>query len=352
MLLEVKVLQISVGIKKICDKKHVKSHDVSQMMMDTEGKLISRKIDQEVFKEKLANLTFHHEYSFSFVEHKKFRELLTYLNPDVKHITRNTLKAKVLNVNGRERQIVAETLQNCHGRICLTSDMWTSNASQSYICLTAHFIDENWVLRSFVLNLRHFPPSHTAAAMNTFLLNLLREWGIQHKIYSITLDNASSCNKLQDLLRASLSREHPLPANGEYFHVRCGAHVLNLIVQDGLKLIDEAVVKLRKATNWVDASEGRILAFVDCAKRAGCLVKKGLSRDSLTRWNSTWDMIDRALIYKPAFLLLGEEDMNFTHKLTESEWFRTERIWKLLKPFSHITEVFFGKKVSYCKFVL
>lgn len=64
----------------------------------------------------------------------------------------------------------------------------------------------------------------------------------------------------------------------------------------------------------------------------------------LSQWNFTFDMLERALMYKAAFVLLGEEDRNFTYKLTEVEWFRVDRMYSLLKPFSEITTIFSGRK--------
>ena len=32
------------------------------------------------------------------------------------------------------------------GRVCLIFDLWTSIATDGYICVTTHFIDANWVL--------------------------------------------------------------------------------------------------------------------------------------------------------------------------------------------------------------
>ena len=119
---------------------------------------------------------------------------------------------------------------------------------------------------------------------------------------------------------------------------------MNLIVQDGLKVVDEAVLKLRQATNWIDASEGRKIAFVECGRSVGCDFKKGLIRDTLNRWNSTHDMLERAFLYKKAFDKLAVEDKNFTLNLTEVEWYRVEHICVLLRPFKDITTLFSGSK--------
>jgi len=43
----------------------------------------------------------------------------------------------------REKQKVKFMLNDCHGRICLTSDLWTSLTTDGYMCLTTHFIDKN-----------------------------------------------------------------------------------------------------------------------------------------------------------------------------------------------------------------
>jgi len=40
---------------------------------------------------------------------------------------------------------------------------------------------------------------------------------------------------MQDMLCDTLSVHAQLPSGGKFFHVCCGAHVLNLIVNEGLK---------------------------------------------------------------------------------------------------------------------
>ena len=47
------------------------------------------------------------------------------------------------------------------------------------------------------------------------------------------------------MLHDTLNLHARLPCGGEFFHVRCGAHVLNLVVNEGLKLIDVGIIKVK-----------------------------------------------------------------------------------------------------------
>ena len=46
--------------------------------------------------------------------------------------------------------------------------------------------------------------------------------------------------------------------------MRCCAHVLNLIVQDGLKVAEVALQKIRDNIKYVRASESRKIVFTEC----------------------------------------------------------------------------------------
>ena len=37
-------------------------------------------------------------------------------------------------------------------RLCLTNDTWTSIQNFNYMCLTCHFIDDDWKLHKRILN--------------------------------------------------------------------------------------------------------------------------------------------------------------------------------------------------------
>ncbi|XP_021775206.1 uncharacterized protein LOC110739061 [Chenopodium quinoa] len=92
----------------------------------------------------------------------------------------------------------------------------------------------------------------------------LRSKGIERKICSMTIDNASNMDSMVRKLQIELDAMAKLPLDGKYFHVRCSAHILNLIVKEGLKVIDESIAKDQENVKYVDSSEARLIRFKRC----------------------------------------------------------------------------------------
>ena len=74
----------------------------------------------------LAKAIIKHNLPFSFIEYEGIRKIFSYLNLDVKLIYRNTSKADVLKLYKNEKDDVKNKLKSILGRICLTSNLWTS----------------------------------------------------------------------------------------------------------------------------------------------------------------------------------------------------------------------------------
>lgn len=329
-------------------KRHVKNCkrrnilDVGQMILDssTSGSLLNRlpNVDLDVFREMLAIAVVRHDLPFQFAEYDGIRRCFSYLNPEAKLVSRNTLKADILKMFKREKDKLKEELSVVRSRISLTFNCWTSITTDGYISLTAHFIDNNWTLQKRTLNFRFMPPPHTGVHMSDQVCSMLKDWGIQKKIMSITLDNASSNDVFSDVIKSELD----LVCDGDYFHVRCCAHILNLIVQDGLKEIDEAVGKVRDSVKYCKGSQARRQRFLGCVAHVELDCARGLCQDVTTRWNSTYLMLESVLYYKKAFLHFQKVDANYIHCPTTDEWGRIEKIFKFLKVFYEVTKVFSG----------
>jgi len=67
-----------------------------------------------------------------------------------------------------------------------------------------------------------------------------------------------------------------------------------------------------------------------------------LRQDIVTRWNSTYLMLDSALAYRKAYARLALVDCSYKTCPSEEEWARVETITKLLEPFYNITTLFSG----------
>ena len=73
---------------------------------------------------------------------------------------------------------------------------------------------------------------------------------------------------MQDILKSHLGMSNSLLCDGEFFHIRCSAHILNLIVQEGLKVASEALHKIRESVKYVKASDGRMKKFDKCVRES------------------------------------------------------------------------------------
>lgn len=87
----------------------------------------------------------------SVVENEGFRNTMATLEPRYNIPSRQHITDVALPKLYRE---VKATVLDSAERVTLTCDAWTSRATQSYVTLTAHHIDEHWNLKSHVLQTR------------------------------------------------------------------------------------------------------------------------------------------------------------------------------------------------------
>ncbi|XP_075154246.1 E3 SUMO-protein ligase ZBED1-like [Haematobia irritans] len=74
--------------------------------------------------------------------------------------------------------------------VCLTTDGWTSKTNTSYVAVTAHFIDGNSPLKTYLLACEEFGENHTAENLCNFLKKVMEEFDISNKVTAVVSDNA------------------------------------------------------------------------------------------------------------------------------------------------------------------
>ena len=85
--------------------------------------------------------------------------------------------------------------------------------------LIGHWIDANWILQKCVLNFVHLDPPCYGIKISDAIFKCLIEWGIENKVYTISIDNASNNDIAIKSLRNIFLRKKNLLCGGKLFHV-------------------------------------------------------------------------------------------------------------------------------------
>lgn len=272
-----------------------------------------------------------------------FNIFLRYLNPAYQFIGRKTIRSECLKVFQSERDALMKSLRNVD-MISLTCDLWTSNQNLCYMCLVAHYIDSNWNMQCRVLNFVELDPSHTGIVIGQAVFECIAEWKIEDKVITITLDNASNNDVAVRNLKAKLLARKSTCFVAKYFHVRCCAHIINLVVNDGIEPLGHLIDNLRQTVKDIKRSPSRMHKFVEICRSLALDIGGGLKLDVLTRWSSTYHMLKVSIAYKEALISYAETDANYKWQPTDHEWALYSSIQPILGSLAEITTAFSASK--------
>ena len=90
---------------------------------------------------------------------------------------------------------------------------------------------------------------HSGEVICNELYECLMEWNIDRKLSTVTIDNCSANDSMIDLLLEKFLTSS-MVMGGKFFHMRCCAHILNLIVKDGLSMIQKEVEKIKESVHY------------------------------------------------------------------------------------------------------
>ncbi|XP_060216705.1 zinc finger BED domain-containing protein RICESLEEPER 2-like [Lycium barbarum] len=224
--------------------------------------------DQEVSRKALVEMLILDELPFRFVEKEGFKKFMKKTQPLFQVPSRRTLTRDCYVVFGEERQKFIKYLKETSPRV-----------------VTSHKGDE----------------------MARCIIKCLLDWKLE-KIITITVDNASSNDVMVKELHKQMVNWGSNMKCGNHLHVRCMAHILNLIVQDVMKEVGPSIKRVRQMVKYVRQSAARIRKFAECCELKNIDSKKSLCLDVSTRWNSTYLMLDAAQHFESAFDRFDLED--------------------------------------------
>ena len=90
-----------------------------------------------------ASVIIQHDLPFLFIEYPGIKAWVKYINPDVVHISRNTICSDIQKIYLRKKEKLKQLLTKIPNRVCLTSDVWIACTSEDYITLTAYYVDDS-----------------------------------------------------------------------------------------------------------------------------------------------------------------------------------------------------------------
>ncbi|KAL0329120.1 UNVERIFIED_CONTAM: Zinc finger BED domain-containing protein RICESLEEPER 2 [Sesamum radiatum] len=339
---------------KVC-KKHPGNTSVASnqtitsfcQTMDVKESCSHVKFDQEALRQGLARMIIMDELPFKFVENEGFRQFISLALPQFVIPSRTTITRDCYKLFFDEKRKLINYFKSSGQRISLTTDTWTSNQRLTYMCLTAHYIDSDWKMHKVILN---FIPCTTYRGDDVGLLieKCLLDWGID-KVFAITVDNASSNDTTIAYLIRRFINWGTAILDGKYLHMRCVAHIINLIVKDGLKELNDSIERVRTVVRYVRQSPARTRKFNDYVVEENIQSKKSLCLDVPTRWNSVYMMLETALIFEGVFERYEIYDADFRNDFRpggsygkiglplKHDWVMVRKFVKVLRYFYDLT---------------
>lgn len=191
----------------------------------------------------------------------------------------------------------------------------------------------------------YVPCPHTTNILAKVLMDCLTSYALERKVSSVVVDSCSTNDTMIEILLHKFESK-ALILGGHFLHMRCSAHILNLIVKDRLDLIDPVIERVRDCVSFWMLTPKRIEKFEEACR----FIKidfRMLVLDCKTLWNSTYLMLESAIPYIDVFARLKclNSKLKFVVPV-DRDWEMAKVFCEKLEIFYKATNVFSGRKFS------
>jgi zinc finger BED domain-containing protein 1 (E3 SUMO-protein ligase ZBED1) len=263
--------------------------------------------------------------------------------------------------------------------VSITGDHWTSRGGENYACMTAHWIDDECKLESAVLRVYVYHGSTCAINLVEDFVAQLEYWGLSlQQVPFVVTDTEAKMNAFGVKL-----------VGRNVAHLYCIDHVLQLVA----KIASTSLLKVDTPTDDDDDDDDifpngtkdtrpailkqchrlieHFTSSTQATEKLNTIQRVSLNKaplqviqDVITRWWSTYAMVERLFELKVA-LQLYDDEQNFervnsrakikARMLTKKEWIALEHLKTVLKPFKLAQQFLEQEKnvtISFIPFIL
>jgi hypothetical protein len=107
----------------------------------------NRTFDPVTARKELVKMIALHGLPFILVEYDGFRRFVASLNPLFKPICRTTSRNDCIDAFKEQKVALPGMFKDANFRFSLTADMWTSNQTLGYMCITCHYVTADWEVK-------------------------------------------------------------------------------------------------------------------------------------------------------------------------------------------------------------
>ncbi|MBW0491999.1 hypothetical protein O181_031714 [Austropuccinia psidii MF-1] len=311
----------------------------------------------------------------SITESTSFRELLQLCNPKILEILvgRAAVTCHLSSVYFFHQSHIRNILECNDQSISFTTDCWTSPNVTAFMAVTGHYLDPDFNLKSILLGLTEIEGDHSGISLANHFLQVINRYKIATKMICITTDNASVNTRMAQEISRSVPTFH-----ADTHSIGCMAHIIHLAARDGLSALTNTnttatpIGHRMDLSNLLDTPDGTHLQYDSIisriAKLGSYLRQSSQRREKFittvnlvydgskptkastllthvcTRWNSTYEMLQRALNLKDAFNQFCSPDNMAPFRLTPLEWEKVVVIVNFLLPLYEATLIICKEK--------
>lgn len=274
---------------------------------------------------------------YAAVENDQFKELMEFLQ--VKFNVPSEKELRVSRIPDLYKRLQYKIQTELHLQLevgtngpelpfCNTTDIWSSQARDSYMSVTVHYVTRSLKRKMLVLRAIPHNEKHSHESIRQNIFGILEDWGIGIPV-AILRDSAANVTK----------------AFLDWFGIACSCHTIQLVikhsvfVQSGVKLM---FTRAKKVVKRLKTPKGKRYF----KKNNGV---KMLKKQNDTRWNSKFSMVDSLLEEKTAVLLTQSEPelkIATRFQLTPADFELITKVIQVLKPFMCMTKLMEGENAT------